>query len=459
MADKYASHNGSDNNVGSSLAPYRTIQKAIDNIGGGDTAYIFADEEWTFGAIASGSDLTISDGTTCTITAGSHTFTDDDIGKVIYNIALGEYGKIVSRSSDTVVTVDTAMTNGSGWNYDLADQRNSRLDVDNANGSLMDNYWQTLTGYNGRPTLKVLDTYTAYDYLVLLGEVDNNCITGLQIDGTAASGLAKLITDNRAGQWATRHSASVVDNILVGGDYGYYGNQPSLFVEVINNDIHAYACRGIILCFGGTAMANRVHDNVLNPYAIGISGGDYSGGRSSKGTISHNLIYNLNSDTNWTSGIYIDNGDWSILNNTVVDLTGSGSGARGVFLYGPTVNNKGLTARIVNNIFANTGPAPMTKGIARNAETGSVRQCDYNSFHNVTTLHENLAGGINDIVADPWFANPATGDFRITNPAALLAGAPDVADRSSLRGAVTPQLGGPIGPRQRYSGFNCGWRY
>ncbi len=65
----------------------------------------------------------------------------------------------------------------------------------------------------------------------------------------------------------------------------------------------------------------------------------------------------------------------------------------------------------------------------------------------------------NNTTGDPLFTDPANGEFRMQDFEILMSGIPEFGGRASFIGAVMPELGGPVGRRQRYSGFPNGYRY
>ena len=121
------------------------------------------------------------------------------------------------------------------------------------------------------------------------------------------------------------------------------------------------------------------------------------------------------------------------------------------------VNNASIV--VIDSVLESTGAG--IEGVNRVA--GSIVYSDYNNVRGDGNYGGGWPEGEHDVQVDPRikdiynYPNLVSAE-RINIGNLDLMGKPDLMGRQILIGAAYPDLGGPIGLRQRYSGYTHGWR-
>ncbi len=433
MASKYVSHAGDDGAAGSSLAPYRTIQKAIDNIGANETAYIINDGDYVLETLHTAADGVITDGTQ--FTSASQNFTDSVIGKNLFLRGLyGDDGygyKIIARNGQTLTLSRTA-PNGSGRTYYIGDQDAISIMMDNPAGNAQSNTWIRLAGENSsdRPLIRTSGG-AANDLAIIRIAGQAQTVESLLIQGTAGSSQIAVLEEDVAVYSGLQVRNCHISGIKIGVRSAWQKNVAVLgcIVELGTNQT---ASNGLYISGEGAALIGNFIRGVLGGNNLSNRGISISG---SGGYIFGNIVRDFQGSS-FTAGIVLSGSGCSVANNTAYNiLTSSATGCGGLVL------QKCATA--INNIIAGC-----TYGIKRFSY--EIGLADYNCVYNCTTPYDGLSAGLHDLAVNPEFESVQNDNFRARNPLVLRGGISDIAGNPGSIGAIRQMHHFP----QRASGFN-----
>ena len=257
---------------------------------------------------------------------------------------------------------------------------------------------------------------------VLENELTRNSGDGIQINaGTAAL-------------------AATTNHIYVGRNVAHHNKQTGFWTkqaeDVVFSENLAYSHRpsdsSTGACMGFQYAPERVWfiNNHMHDCEVGIGTGSDSGlgnGQSSFyiGNIIHNIhSASFNPDSGWGQAAMMLNGGTYrvVLNNTIADVDGGIFSPSGVGAFS-IVNNiiANVTHPQGSHIFLEGNPAPSASTIHHNLFTGPVRiRWGDTRVLDLAAFQATHPGkGLNSIVGDPLFINPAEDSFglRPTSPA------------------------------------------
>lgn len=458
-ADIYVSHAGSDGSGDGTVGtPYRSIQKAIDGMSGGDVVKLVndanpADSDATnytqhlvklgiVGAWSTGNKYFLATG------GGGGEFEDDAYnGMVAYfttedapitgdvyaykindtvNNQLAGFSSIIFTAAEL-----SGREPGDGDTITLVGigDQNGALILDNSAGDPATDTWLTITSADtsDQSTIKVTDlradqntqgvygganTGRAIDYLD-----DNYIIDSLVVeDGVAETQDLYIILDTDAGTKDGLIVRNCAFNFIKGG--GPHMSD-TINVQVLNNTFSLSAYTGHTTNIASTA------DGLL------ISGNTFDGS-SVVGTGARNAI------VCGATGAAGTKGDMVIDNNIIFDFVQDVEAAGGNLLSGILINNK--VARVSNNTFYNIeedAPGGASQGAIHLIASADVKECynniivncsrgitiqggslnaDFNCiFNSGIADYTGTTAGTHDLNVDPDFADAGSADFSLND--------------------------------------------
>jgi hypothetical protein len=360
----YVSPSGSDTNPGTSELPWRTLQRASNTAGGGDTVIARAGNYAGFNIANSGT------------SAARLTFR-------------GESGAVI----DQPVTIGNRYgINGSGREY------------------------VTIEGFTFAPQASQGEWYAG----VRLGGTPGDWVNGNIIRNNTFTMrvVDQAATTDRYGIYSSWNDGLLVEGNTVSGGYnsGIYAANSARNYTIRGNEVFDVGGNGIHN--NGDASAGSpglnlnatIEDNVIHNVGFGIGGQAISADGLQDSRIQNNLLYDIHAKG--ISLYVVDAADGSsdnvLVNNTIVVSSDGGAPLR--------LNHDSSNNTILNNIFQATTPSRAWVDAEESALVGST--IDYN----VTTGVEFVGGTLrNDWESTYGFD---THSIIVTNPATLFVDVP-----------------------------------
>lgn len=440
-ATYYVSHSGDDGYDGSQSAPFRSIQKAIDDCSGGDTVKIINDSDYRLKADYIGKARTLYwQSKWYAIFTDPNIFAGVDanqlIGKNLFwhnepdYIQDDGYGyTITEKISDSQVCFNAESHRepnrdpGAGNEQPcyVGDQDEIEIDLDNPNGRLDTNEWITIESNDITNKVTIRSDSPYFD--------GAGFRKGFFVVDANAYKINSIIfrADVQEELYCIKAENGNTEGIVI-NDCEFYGfksschlgwiNKATVTGNIIETTKKPLHVSGIVLGgTGGVAEWNDVKGMNTSERCVadvrGIVVNVKSKGSVVRNNTVHDFVCTHDAALNWgVAGIEAIGYAILVENNTVYNIQCTPGGAEynfhgaGILLRILSIGS-GNIGICVNNIISNC-----RKGISVFGD-GSVGYLDYNNLYACTTDYIGVSRGEHDIDVNPQFVDPANSDFRL----------------------------------------------
>jgi predicted outer membrane repeat protein len=267
------------------------------------------------------------------------------------------------------------------------------------NTQFISNTAKGFTGAGGGMSASISD-----DFLVSDGLFQGNVAVdggGASIGGDGAVSVVRTRFVNNASTYALIEEFN-------GGGGGLYVQRGTISDSVFEGNRANNQGGGI---YGAVAITLTRTSLINNTARLG--GGLAIVGWLARGNV-NNVVFARNVASQTVgNAIYVSTGlEAHIVHTTIASAQTMNGSAIAVDSYGSTEHPSFTPGQtwVTNTIVSRYQVGLANEG----ASSGVTVQQDYNLFHGTATTATNTTGGAHSIVADPSFANPAAGDYRLT---------------------------------------------